>query len=71
MQEYTKCLVDSLKLFFKKFENHLKDCVAYDNQSLKEVTFKKEDTSEVILILFIQFLFFKHLCCHVCEYHRY
>jgi hypothetical protein len=52
MQEYTKCLVDSLKLFFKKFENHLKECVAYDNQSLKDVIFKKEDNTEVILMLF-------------------
>jgi hypothetical protein len=38
--------VDSLKLFFKKFENHLKDCVDNDNQSLKNAIFKKEAVSK-------------------------
>lgn len=33
MLEYTKCLADSLKLFYVRYEDHLKICDAHENYS--------------------------------------
>lgn len=41
MSEYTKCLADSLKLFYVRLEEHTKLCQVHEDQAIKNKTNKK------------------------------
>ena len=48
MTEYTKCIADSLKLFYQRLDDHLKECEALDIQSNKnKINEKDKILSEV------------------------
>ena len=51
MSEYTKCIADSLKLFFLRFDAHLKECELLDIQSHKNETNVKDRTSSEVITL--------------------